>query len=349
MGETLVVVSITSLLAAIIGALIALGIQRNKLNRLGAERQAWERAQVGHRYNWEIEHEKHAAELETKLIRQVQQIQKSWEEWEVKDQERLKMFQTRYDGAVAQLEMEHELARLPRVEDTPLTLDAAHKHQYTIPHWQAPKLQGANLSGRDLSHRYLGRADLRGAQLAKTNFYMADLSGAFLTGANLAGADLSGANLAGTDLRDAILTGANLLVADLYGAILTGANLLETRNLTTQQVYTAIYDSTTLFDPALAITPDSPPVMPTPAPKPTVTQKSFDVMSTSTPAAANEPLSITPPETPLPNVPDDAELLIPAQAEPSPQPLLPADDGLFGPVVIDLPGDRQENNGAWRI
>jgi hypothetical protein len=151
--------------------------------------------------------------------------------------------------------LEHELARLRPIEDAPLILDATHQHQYTLPSWRPPRLQGSNLSEHDLSHRYLGHADLRNAQLANTNFYMADLSGAFLTGANLAGADLSGANLVGADLRGATLTGANLLVADLHNANLVGANLLGVRNLTTQQISSTISDSTTQLESLLSSPP----------------------------------------------------------------------------------------------
>ncbi len=114
--------------------------------------------------------------------------------------------------------------------------------------------QGANLAGLDLSHRYLGRADMRNAQLSRTNFFMADLSGACLADADLSEADLSGANLSHADLRGATLTGANLLVTDMNNAILTGADLLGARNLTTQQIYTAIYDSTTQLDEEIDIT-----------------------------------------------------------------------------------------------
>ena len=337
MVEMFIIAGISSLLAAIIGALIALGIQRGKLDKIHMRNQAWERAQEVHQHTWETRQEKHAAEQEMRLIRQVQQVQKVWEEWEVKDQQRLKALAKQYDDRAEQLRVEHELARLPRIEDAPLVLDATHHHQNRLPNWRPPMLQGSNLSERDLSHRYLGHADLRNAQLANTNFYMADLSGAILTGANLTGADLSGANLAGADLRDAILTGANLLVADLHKAILAGTNLSGARNLTIQQINSAIYDSTTQTETEVdntqphmhAVRPDMPPSLET-----AVTANSPLVMSIGTAVAANESLFVSPPETPL---------------SPLVEPLLsssPSNESLPGPIVKDLPVDIQEDTGT---
>ncbi|MBA2287813.1 MAG: pentapeptide repeat-containing protein [Ktedonobacteraceae bacterium] len=115
--------------------------------------------------------------------------------------------------------------------------------------WRPAALYRANLVKHDLSHRYLGRADLRGAQLMGANFYMADLSGACLAGANLSEADLSGTNLARADLRNATLAGASLLVADLQGANLTGADLTNVRHLTAEQLRTVVYDDPPLPKP----------------------------------------------------------------------------------------------------
>ncbi|HYT42166.1 MAG TPA: hypothetical protein VEP90_07455, partial [Methylomirabilota bacterium] len=77
---------ITSLLAAILGALIVLKIHHGYLNKIQVRNQGWERAQEAHQHNWEIKQEKHAAELEMRLTWQVQQVQRAWEEWEAKDQ-----------------------------------------------------------------------------------------------------------------------------------------------------------------------------------------------------------------------------------------------------------------------
>src|SRR3989440_7815191 len=290
MVEMFIVAGIGSLLAAVIGALIALGMQRGSLDKIHARNQAWERAQETHQHNWEIKQETHAAELEMRLAGRVQQVQKAWEEWEAKDQQRLKVLAKLYEDRAVQLRLEHELARLPRIEDAPLILDATHLHQNRLPNWRPPMLQGSNLSERDLSHRYLGHADLRNAQLANANFYMADLSGAFLTGANLTGADLSGANLAGADLRDATLTGANFLIADLHSAILVGTNLLGARNLTTEQLDSAITEVATTQPKLHAVQPVmplSPLVTPVAANPP-------QVMSTVTTVAANESAFVSP-------------------------------------------------------
>src|SRR5438105_4805199 len=289
MVEMFIVAGIGSLLAAIIGALIALGMQRGSLDKIHARNQAWERAQETHQQNWEIKQEKHTAELEMRLARRVQQVQKVWDEWEAKDQKRLKALAKQYEDRAVQLRLEHDLARLPRIEDAPLILDATHKHQNRLPNWQPPMLQGSNLSKRDLSHRYLGQADLRNAQLANANFYMADLSGA---------------NLAGADLRDTILTGANFLIADLHGAILAGTNLLGVRNLTTEQLESAIYDSSTLLETEVDITQPQlhavKPVMPLSPLETPVAANPSQVMSTVTTVAANESAFVSPPETPLP-------------------------------------------------
>jgi len=93
-------------------------------------------------------------------------------------------------------------------------------------------LREADMSKTDLSHLNFNDANLRGANLMKT-----DLSGANLTRANLSEAhmmktDLSGtnltrANLSGANLTEAILIGARLFEADLGRAILLRANLRE--------------------------------------------------------------------------------------------------------------------------
>ena len=320
MVEMFIIAGISSLLAAIIGALIALGMQRGSLDKIHARNQAWERAQETHQHNWEIKQETHSAELEMRLAGRVQQVQKVWEEWEAKDQQRLKTLAKLYEDKAVQLRLEHELARLPHIEDAPLILDATHQHQNKLPNWRPPMLQGSNLSEHDLSHRFLGHADLRNAQLTNTNFYMADLSGAFLTGANLTGADLSGANLAGADLRGATLIGANLLVADLHSVILVGANLLGVRNLTRQQISSAIYDSTTQLDAELNITwpsiPDLQPAMPVSPTETTGTANSSHIMPRATTVPANESAFVSPPETPLPPLlNNETESLIPPQVE----------------------------------
>ncbi len=240
MVNLLITTVIISLLTATIGVLIALKIQSRTLKGRGIENEAWQHAQEAHQHIWEVKQRKQALELEQKLTWQVQQVQEAWQRWEAKDVERL-----------ARLTLEQKLALLPRIEDVSVPSNepaqVAQTHPYG-PYGQPASFYKANLSGQDLSHRYLAGADLREAQLVNTNFYMADLAGACLTGANLAGASLTGANLVGADLRDAVLTDANMLVADLNGAILNGTNLLGAHNLSTEQMNSAIYNSQTQID-----------------------------------------------------------------------------------------------------
>ncbi len=246
MVNLFITAGVISLLSAIIGALIALMIQSRVIKRTGIEHEGWQHAQEAHQNIWEVKQRKQAVELEQKLTRQVQQIQDAWQRWEANDEERL-----------ARLTLEQKLARLPRIEDVPVPSIEHSQVEQTKPfgpHGQPPSFYRANLSGQDLSQRYLAHADLREAQLVNTNFYMADLAGACLTGANLAGANIAGANLTGADLRDAVLTNANMLVTDLNGAILNGANLLGAHNLTIEQIDSAIYNCKTQIDKELDIT-----------------------------------------------------------------------------------------------
>ena len=163
-------------------------------------------------------------------------IQDAWQAWESATLERIEALAHRYEVAVARGNVEREVAQLPHVDDIPSPSSARTPRRYVSAGWQPARLFRANLSGRDLSHRYLGSADLREALLVGTNFYMADLAGACLAGANLTGANLTGANLSAADLRDAILTDANLLASDVDRAVLIGANLEGVRNLDTQRV-----------------------------------------------------------------------------------------------------------------
>ena len=254
MLETLIAGGIISLLAVVMGVWIALKIQQRHLLNIQAQQEAWERAQEGHQRMWEVRQEKYTREIENKLTARAQELRHDWRRWEAKDAQRTQAWEQRYETTTARLSLEHELARLPHIEETPLPASPTDLRQHVFANWQPPGLQRANLSQRNLSHRYLGRADLREAQLRATNFYMADLSGATLVGADLSGAELSGANLTGTDLRNTVLTNVNLLVADLHHAVLIGADLRGARNLTPQQLCSAIYDSTTKLDAEIAIT-----------------------------------------------------------------------------------------------
>ncbi|MHB8597409.1 MAG: pentapeptide repeat-containing protein [Ktedonobacteraceae bacterium] len=257
MVEQVIVTAIVGLLAAYLGALIALRFQSSYWKNILAGHEGWEHAQQGHHHSWEEKQARLIAEVEARLATQVQQLRKDWHKWEEKDAERIVEQIRQQEMSDEHARVERELARLPRVEETSMALDnqqAKHSQELPSTHRRPAMFLGANLASLDLSHRYLGRADMRNAQLSRTNFFMADLSGACLADADLSEADLSGANLTHADLRGAILTGANLLVTDMNDAILTGADLLDARNLTTQQIYTAIYDSTTQLDEKIDIT-----------------------------------------------------------------------------------------------
>ncbi len=235
-------------LVAIIVATLALVIQNRHIAKTAAQQEAWERAQQSHLRTWAIQQERRITDLETRFTAEFKEVQEAQRKWETTDVTRLETLAQDYQAAATKLRLEHELACIPRIEDTPLITDAHGQSRPTIINWRPTMLFQADLRKFDLSHSYLGHADLRKAQLVDATLFMTNLSGANLSGADLSNADLSGADLSGADLHDTTLTGANLMVADLHNAVLTGANLHGVRNLTTQQIHSAIYDSTTLLD-----------------------------------------------------------------------------------------------------
>src|SRR6266571_9517900 len=79
MVELLIMMGITSLLAVIIGVLIALKIQSRSLRRIGIEHEAWEHSQEALQHLWEIKRGKHARKVEQKLTLQVQLLQEEWQ------------------------------------------------------------------------------------------------------------------------------------------------------------------------------------------------------------------------------------------------------------------------------
>jgi len=244
-------------LVAIIVASLVMVIQNRHIEKTVAQQEAWERAQQSHLRTWAIQQERLITDLETRFTAEFKEVQEARRKWEATDVARLETLAQDYQAAATKLRLEHELARIPRIEDTPLTTDANGQSRPTIINWRPTILFQADLRKLDLSHRYLGHADLRKAQLVDATLFMTNLSGANLSGADLSNADLSGADLSGTDLHDTTLAGANLMVADLHNAVLTGANLHGVRNLTTQQLHSAIYDSTTLLDAEIEATPAS--------------------------------------------------------------------------------------------
>ncbi len=248
--KILLIGGLASILTAIIGTLLALRLQYRWLSKERIEREAWERAQEMHQLNWEKQQRKRATELEWSVVSQVEQIQEQWSEWESRDRDR-----------VNRVRLEYELLHLPTIDEMPLALQSPEQ-AYALPaEWRPPMFDKADLRGHDFSHRYLGHAYLREADLTGANFYMADLRNAYLAGANLSEAILTGANLSGADLRGAILRGSALLAADLRNALLHGADLRGARSLTIQQVYMAHYDHSTLLDPEIDLTMPRLPAM----------------------------------------------------------------------------------------
>lgn len=83
------------------------------------------------------------------------------------------------------------------------------------------------------------------------------LPGVFLRRADFSGADMTGADLRGADARHAMLVGVDLQGASLDRTDLRGADLTGARNLTLEQLRSAILDADTklpaYIDPALLI------------------------------------------------------------------------------------------------
>ncbi len=114
----------------------------------------------------------------------------------------------------------------------------------------AVTLQDADFDSIDLSHVGLPTVNLRGADLHNAHMEDAILTQANLTLANLIGADLSDAFLENVHFEGALLIGARFDRADMKGAILTDANLRyaklrSARNVTRDQLNSAIVDETT--------------------------------------------------------------------------------------------------------
>ena len=70
-----------------------------------------------------------------------------------------------------------------------------------------------------------------------------DLHGAFVRRTDLSGASLRGANMIKVDAANAIFRGADFEGALLAGAILKGADLTGAKNLTLEQLSSAIIDA----------------------------------------------------------------------------------------------------------
>ncbi|WP_051249762.1 pentapeptide repeat-containing protein [Maridesulfovibrio zosterae] len=102
-------------------------------------------------------------------------------------------------------------------------------------------LNGADLSGINLSRANLNSADLRGTNLSNAILARAELKNIMLLGANLEGANLNAANLTG-----AILIRSDLKNATLIGAILNNANLIGA-NLSNATIHAGHFNGTILL------------------------------------------------------------------------------------------------------
>lgn len=72
-----------------------------------------------------------------------------------------------------------------------------------------------------------------------------DLHGAFVRRTDLSGASLRGANMTRVDATNAVFRGADFEGALLDGAILRGADLTGAKNLTLEQLSSAVIDDRT--------------------------------------------------------------------------------------------------------
>ena len=239
---------IIGVIIAVIASLIALKIQQRSLYSTSIQQQGWERAQEARQQQWQIQQEKRSVTLEKSLSVNVREVQQEWQAWEQKDALREQELKQQYEALATRTALENEVEHLPLIEEASLPIAENQRRRTAVSSAIPAQLQGADLNEHNLSRRYLGGANLRGAKLAHANLFMTDLSSACLVGADLSGADLSGANLMHADLRDATLVGANVLVADLNNAILLGTRLQGIRNLTAEQIITTVYDNSTQFD-----------------------------------------------------------------------------------------------------
>jgi len=253
--RNMLILEVIIALVVLFAMALALVFQQRRFEKIAAQQEAWVRNQQSQLRTWESQQERRITNLEIRLTEELQEVQQARQRWETKDAARMEELAKEYKSATEQARLQHELARILRIEDTPLITDQQGQSRPSIANWRPPMLYQANLRELDLSRRYLGYADLREAQLVGATLFMANLSEANLSGADLSNADLSGADLSNADLSGAILNGTNLLVADLHNANLTGANLLGTRNLTAQQLRFTTHDSTTLTDIDIDATP----------------------------------------------------------------------------------------------
>src|SRR5215471_21071761 len=141
----LIFYALTALLAAVAGAFIALWIQSLMQRKPEEQRQAWERAQENHLQSWETQQEKRVTDLGTMLTTQFQQLQQAWKHWVSQDTIKATALSQEYQAALRQLKVDHELLRVMRVEETPLTKNSTGQQQPAFSNWRPVTLQGADL------------------------------------------------------------------------------------------------------------------------------------------------------------------------------------------------------------
>ncbi len=325
---TLLLGGVVGVIVAIMASFVALKIQQRSLYSTSIQQQGWERAQEARQQQWQRQQEKRSSTLEKNLSVNVREVQQEWQAWEQKDALREQELKQQYEALAIRAAVENEVEHLPLLEEASLPIAENQRRRTAVSSAIPAQLQDADLTGRDLSRRYLSGANLRNAKLIHANLFMTDLSGACLVGADLSSADLSGANLIHADLREATLVGANVLVADLNNALLLGTKLQKIRNLTAEQIITTVYDNTTEFDEDNDITLPRIPSIPKSAlsssPQPPTT--SYDIVraqsldaipETSLQAEAEQqtPFLAFPdmlPETPFPMEDDITETGIPS-------------------------------------
>jgi uncharacterized protein YjbI with pentapeptide repeats len=92
---------------------------------------------------------------------------------------------------------------------------------------------------------------IKHSTLSDQEWLALDLSGTFIRRADLSGASLNWADFSAADCTNANFRGADFEGTILSGTILNGADLTGARNLTKQQIESAIIDDATLLPPGL--------------------------------------------------------------------------------------------------
>src|SRR5579875_2048958 len=169
--------ALIALLVALAGTYIAIRVQSRALLKLYVQQEAWQRAQEAQMRTWEVRQANHALEVEKKLANQVKQIQQNWQTWEIKDQERVAAMVQEFEAVMGKLNLEHELARLPHIDETPLPAIEDDQRQQPLKNWRPPLSWGADLGGHNFPHLYFAGADSRNAHWGATNFYRAARGG----------------------------------------------------------------------------------------------------------------------------------------------------------------------------